>query len=173
MPKTGQTAPRPGVMRPLRLSLPLKLLEAREAVMERFRPHLQAHGVTEQQWRVLRALAEVGESDVSALAGMICLLPPSLSRIVPDLEARGLVCRRTAARDRRSSLGSLTAQGRALFDTMSTRSEAIYREIEAALDAAHCRDILVVLDRFIGALKPGTPGPQSSATKSRSKLTVV
>ena len=39
-------------------SLPMALLRARELLMERFRPMLSAHGVTEQQWRVLRVLHE-------------------------------------------------------------------------------------------------------------------
>jgi hypothetical protein len=38
-------------------SLPMALLKAREAVMVRFRPSLRAHGLTEQQWRVLRIMS--------------------------------------------------------------------------------------------------------------------
>ena len=41
-------------------SLPIMLLRAREAVMKRFRPMLKAHGLSEQQWRVLRVLNETG-----------------------------------------------------------------------------------------------------------------
>ena len=49
-------------------SLPMVLLLAREAVMERFRPMLRDFGVTEQQWRVLRYLDEVGSMDLVELA---------------------------------------------------------------------------------------------------------
>ncbi|MGH7006661.1 MAG: hypothetical protein ACREIP_22160, partial [Alphaproteobacteria bacterium] len=38
-------------MRAFSRSLPMQLLRAREAVMQRFRPMLHQHGVTEQQWR--------------------------------------------------------------------------------------------------------------------------
>ena len=69
-------------------SLPMELLRAREAVMRRFRPELRNHGVTEQQWRILRAIAHAGPLEVSALADATCLLAPSLSRILPDMEAR-------------------------------------------------------------------------------------
>ncbi len=34
------------------------LLQAREGVMARFRPILNAHGITEQQWRIVRGLLE-------------------------------------------------------------------------------------------------------------------
>ena len=46
-----------GFMRDIELSLPLQLLKAREAAMARFRPMLRSHGLTEQQWRVIRVLA--------------------------------------------------------------------------------------------------------------------
>lgn len=150
-------------MRPLAQSLPLKLLKAREAVMDRFRPHLAAHDVTEQQWRVLRALAEVGELDARTLAEIACLLPPSLSRILQDLDARGLVARRRPQGDRRTSLVSLSKSGRVLFDTMSKRSEAIYRDLEAELAAAGCGGILDELDRLIGALSAPAGSAHNSA----------
>jgi DNA-binding MarR family transcriptional regulator len=44
-------------MREFSRSLPMSLLRAREAVMRQFRPSLREHGLTEQQWRILRALA--------------------------------------------------------------------------------------------------------------------
>ncbi|MDP7101742.1 MAG: hypothetical protein QF503_11390, partial [Rhodospirillales bacterium] len=51
-------------------SLPMALLRAREAVMERFRPSLRTHGLTDQQWRVLRALYDHGQKDLGELADM-------------------------------------------------------------------------------------------------------
>ena len=41
-------------------NLPMLLLRAREKMMERFRPLITSHGLTEQQWRVIRALNESG-----------------------------------------------------------------------------------------------------------------
>ena len=46
-------------MREFSRSLPMSLLRAREAVMRQFRPSLRNHGLTEQQWRILRALTAV------------------------------------------------------------------------------------------------------------------
>src|SRR6266849_5130597 len=46
-------------MREFSRSLPMSLLRAREAVMRHFRPSLRDHGLTEQQWRILRALASI------------------------------------------------------------------------------------------------------------------
>lgn len=110
----------------------MSLLAAREAVMRRFRPSLQEAGITEQQWRTLRALSSVEEAEVTELARMAALLPPSLSRILKEIEARGLVARRPAPEDMRRSLISITAAGRALIDQVAPASEAVYAEIEAA-----------------------------------------
>ena len=73
----------------------MSLLRAREAVMRQFRPSLRNHGLTEQQWRILRALTAVDNIEVTELARTAFLLGPSLSRILRDLEARHLIERRT------------------------------------------------------------------------------
>src|SRR5579883_3577127 len=80
-------------MRPFSESLPMALLRSREAVMRLFRPGLRKHGVTEQQWRILRALAHSGPMEVTELAEATFLLAPSLSRILATLEQRGLIVR--------------------------------------------------------------------------------
>src|SRR3954470_20526895 len=88
-------------MREFSRSLPMSLLRAREAVMRQFRPSLRIYGLTEQQWRILRALSSVESIEVTELARLAFLLGPSLSRILRDLEARQLVERKTAETDQR------------------------------------------------------------------------
>jgi homoprotocatechuate degradation regulator HpaR len=111
-------------------SLPMALLRAREAVMARFRPNLRGYNVTEQQWRVLRALAATGEVETTKLAEMVVLLAPSLSRILKDLIVRGLILRRTPETDLRRSLVSLSEAGQRLIAEVAPSSEVIYAEIE-------------------------------------------
>src|SRR5687768_9524932 len=75
-------------------SLPMALLRAREAIMRRFRPILGRHDVTEQQWRVLRALDDAnGSVTVGELSDQTFLLGPSLSRMLVKLDDRGLITR--------------------------------------------------------------------------------
>src|SRR5580658_2999959 len=95
-------------MREFSRSLPMSLLRAREAVMRQFRPSLRRHRLTEQQWRILRALAEVEAIEVTELARTAFLLGPSLSRILRDLEARQLIERRTAKTDQRRAVVSIS-----------------------------------------------------------------
>ena len=72
-------------------TLPIALLRAREAVMDRFRPLLQVHDITEQQWRVLRVLHETGPVDATLLAKQAAVLAPSLTRMLRALARRGFI----------------------------------------------------------------------------------
>ena len=120
-------------LRPYGQSLPLALLRAREAVMARLRPVLREHDVTEQQWRVLRTLAEIDEIEVTILADRVFLLPSSLSRILRDLGQRGLIDRRASVDDMRRGLVSITGQGLALINALSPQAVAANRALEAAI----------------------------------------
>src|SRR5260370_19558900 len=116
-------------MREFSRSLPMSLLRAREAVMRHFRASLRNYDLTEQQWRILRALASVDTIEVTELARVAFLLGPSLSRILRDLEARHLIERRVAKADLRRGLVSISAKGLKLIETLAPSSEAIYAEI--------------------------------------------
>jgi len=139
-------------MRRLDDSLPLKLLRAREAVMDHFRPHLHLHGVTEQQWRVLRALAEYGPLDAGSLARRVCLLMPSLSRILRDLAGQGLLKRSRKAGDGRKVIVVLSPGGRALFQKMSQESEQIYSSLAAAIGPEKLDALASELEQLITIL---------------------
>jgi homoprotocatechuate degradation regulator HpaR len=116
-------------MREFSRSLPMLLLRGREAVMRQFRPSLREHGLSEQQWRILRALASIEEIEVTALACTAYLLGPSLSRMLRDLEERRLIQRRVPKADLRRGMVSITAKGLKLIETVAPFSEAIYAEI--------------------------------------------
>lgn len=133
MSDSGQTKRRSNVrLREFSKSLPMSLLTARESVMQRFRSSLRLFNITEQQWRVLRALSSVHEIEMTALAKATFLLPPSLSRIVKDLDERKLVLRRFDEEDARRSLLSLSPDGHRLIEAVAPYSEAIYSEITTA-----------------------------------------
>lgn len=140
-------------MRPFARSLPMQLMRAREAVMRRFRPHLAAHGLSEQQWRVLRALIEADSLDILDLAGRCQIHPASLSRILPKLAGDGLVARRANVSDQRRIVVSITQKGRALFDALAPESEAIYAELEREIGGDRLRELYRSLDEVIDALE--------------------
>ena len=132
-----------------RRSLPMALLRARETVMTGFRPILAAHGVTEQQWRVLRVLGEYGPSDVTDLSEITFLLMPSLTRMTKGLEARGLVTRRRHDGDGRRLILDITEDGRSLLDSVTPKSAAVYREIEERFGAERLDQLLDLLEEIV------------------------
>ncbi len=130
-------------LRPFSQSLPMALLQAREAAMRQFRPLLADHGLTEQQWRVLRALAAAERPyEVTELAEVTFLLAPSLSRILTNLEGRDLVDRTTVEHDQRRALIALSPAGLALVRDVAPGSEAAYRLIEERFGADRLRRLL-------------------------------
>jgi homoprotocatechuate degradation regulator HpaR len=142
-------------MREFSRSLPMSLLRAREAVMRQFRPSLRNHGLTEQQWRILRALTAVETIEVTELARVAFLLGPSLSRILRDLEARDLIERRAAKADLRRGEVSISPKGMKLIEAVAPTSEAIYAEITSRYGArklAELQDMLGELERSLAAM---------------------
>jgi homoprotocatechuate degradation regulator HpaR len=150
-------------------SLPMLLLRGREAVMRYFRPSLLEHGVTEQQWRVLRALSSVDEMEVMMLADATYLLAPSMSRILKDLQKRGLITRRSDKRDLRRNLVAISPKGNDLINTLSPRSEAAYTEIAERFGSTNFNQLGNLLLKLEAELQQYTPGSASSIPMSQSR----
>jgi homoprotocatechuate degradation regulator HpaR len=154
-PKAGHSSPDAHrvPMREFSRSLPMALLRAREAVMRQFRPSLRQHGLTEQQWRILRALAAVDTIEVTELAHVAFLLGPSLSRILRDLEARHLIERKVAKADLRRAVVSISAKGLKLIEAVAPTSEAIYAAITRRYGARKLAELQDMLRALEGSLE--------------------
>src|ERR1700742_4339364 len=156
--KVGEKDAHQVPMRDFSRSLPMALLRAREAVMRQFRPSLRKHDLTEQQWRILRALAAIEAIEVTELARTAFLLGPSLSRILRDLDARGLIERKTAKTDLRRGVISISEKGLKLMEVVAPSSEAIYTAISRRFGAkklAELQDMLHMLEASLAGLEPG------------------
>jgi len=135
-------------IRAFQRSLPMALMRARESVMARFRPILAAHDLTEQQWRVLRALDGTDRAlSVGELADHTYLLGPSLARMLASLEQRGLIERRPGADARRAAI-TISDAGRRVVDEVSPESEAAYEQIERRLEPGELDELHRLLDKI-------------------------
>jgi homoprotocatechuate degradation regulator HpaR len=110
-------------------SLPLKLLKARETALNYFRPILKEISLTEQQWRIIRALNEYGALESKQLAERCCILSPSLTGIIKRLEQQNFIQREKSTEDQRRVLLSLTDHAQKVFDDVSPRFEERYSKI--------------------------------------------
>lgn len=140
-------------MRDFKHSLPMELLKAREAAMARFRPMLREHGLTEQQWRVIRALYEYGKIDASELARRSFLLAPSLTRILKFLEQKEIVRRSTDTNDQRRTVLVLTRKGKRIYSEVGPDSEALYMEIEKDFGVGKLEALYKLLTDFYTTLR--------------------
>ena len=112
------------------------------------RAMLSDAGITEQQWRVIRALADYDRSDAGELARRSFLLAPSLTRILQYLEGERLVRRSSDVSDQRRSVLSLTGKGRKLFDEVAPDSASLYDDIESAFGRKKLELLYELLEEF-------------------------
>jgi len=110
---------------PTTRSLPIALMRARESVMAPIRDMLSETGLSEQQWRVLRVLAEQGEMDSHSLADRACLLFPSLTRMAATMNAKGLITQTRDPKDRRRQLIDIAPAGLAIIESRVKTASAI------------------------------------------------
>lgn len=85
--------------------------------------------LTEQQWRIIRALNEFGALESKQLAECCCILSPSLTGIITRLEQQNFIQRQKSNEDKRRVLLSLTDHAQKVFDEISPRFEERYRKM--------------------------------------------
>ncbi|SIT29296.1 homoprotocatechuate degradation operon regulator HpaR [Achromobacter sp. MFA1 R4] len=138
-------------------NLPHLLLYARETLMAHFRPVLNAAGVTEQQWRVLRTLSEVGALEPNQIARACQILSPSLTRMLAGMEEQGLIKRTRSSADQRRQEISLTAKSHKLIDRMRPMVDAKYQEIEAKIGKELLDRLYRDVDAMVDLIKRDAP----------------
>jgi homoprotocatechuate degradation regulator HpaR len=134
------------------VALPMQLLRAREALMRRFRPYMRELGITDQQGRILRALAEVDWIDMFELSTRCCIHPASLSRIIPRLAEKRLVRRRPDSVDGRRTLVSLAPKGSTLQRRFALQAEEMYANLADEIGQINFDDLHRCLNAMIDAL---------------------
>jgi len=129
-------------------SLILSLAQARETAMAFFKPILNRHDLTEQQWRIIRILAEQRSLEFHALSRNACILRPSLTGILSRLERDGFVFRLKPLSDQRKLFVSLTPEGFALYQLAFSEIEAGYHQIEQQFGEQKMKQLKVLLQDF-------------------------
>src|SRR3569832_1456214 len=117
-------------------NLPRLLLQAREAVMAHSRPCLRGHGLSDQQWRVLRVLGEHGSVETGRVAREAFILGPSRTGVLARKERDGLIRRERDPDDQRRTVVEATVKGMKLVDKLSHAVEAHYAWMEQQLGTA-------------------------------------
>lgn len=137
---------------PRHRNLPQLLLQARETLMNQFRPILNENGVTEQQWRIVRALLMHGPLEPRQLCELCQISSPSIVGVLQRMEEAGLIERERMVDDQRRVSVSATARSRALGRRMIPAIEKRYAEVEQIVGVDTLNRAYEVLDALLAPL---------------------
>jgi homoprotocatechuate degradation regulator HpaR len=135
-------------------NLPRLLLQARESVLAHTRPSLREHGLSDQQWRVLRVLGEHGTVETGRVAREAYILGPSLTGVLARMERDGLVRRERDPADQRRTVVEATAKGRKMVERLSHTVENHYHWLEQSLGKQKLAQLYELLDQLITLEQP-------------------
>lgn len=130
-------------------NLPQLFLKAREELLCYFRPILTHFGLTEQQWRIMRALNAHQQLESREIGDLCQILSPSLAGMLARMEHLGLLSRHRVTDDLRRRLVRLTPKGKRLVSAIAPLIEAQYRHIESALGNELLQELYVVMDKLL------------------------
>jgi homoprotocatechuate degradation regulator HpaR len=135
-------------------NLPRLLLQARETVMAHTRPSLREHGLSDQQWRVLRVLGEHGVVETGRVAREAYILGPSLTGVLARMERDGLIRRERDPADQRRTVVQATPRGLKMVERLSETIETHYRWLEGSLGRQKLAQLYELLDQLIALEQP-------------------
>jgi homoprotocatechuate degradation regulator HpaR len=130
-------------------NLPQRMLKARDGLMAHFRPILNHFGLTEQQWRILRALDESSQLEPRELCDLCQISSPSMAGILLRMENAGLIDRDGIEGDQRRVIVHLSQKGTKLLDKIGPLIDLQYSYIEQACGKQIFVELFAALDKFI------------------------
>ena len=126
--------------------------------MAHTRPSLREHGLSDQQWRVLRVLGEHADEPGGIETGRVAreayLLGPSLTGVLTRMARDGLIVRQRCPQDARRTVVRATTAGLDKVQALSQTIEAHYRWMEQQLGKARLTALYELLDKVIALEVP-------------------
>ena len=109
----------------------------------------QDQELTFSQWTTLVALHDGRISTAGDLAHNICHDAGSLTRLIDQMEKRGLVTRQRCDKDRRSVRLALTARGRAMVEALAPRVMNFWNKLLSGFSHAEVDTLIALLTRLV------------------------
>lgn len=118
-----------------------------------FRPLLHEHGVTEQQWRILRALLQEDSLEPRQLCERCLISSPSIAGVLMRMEESGLISRTRMNHDQRRVCVTLTRKAKKIGSSLAPLIQKKYKELEAVVGVDQLQQIYDVLDDLLQHLE--------------------
>lgn len=133
------------------------LLRTADLMRRKVAAVVEPHGITPQQYNILRILRGAGENGLATLAIGERLIEqtPGITRLLDRLAAKKLIRRRRCAEDRRQVLCSITSAGLNLLARLEGPVDRMDREALGGLSGSEVRQLIELLDRI---RQPGRRG---------------
>jgi DNA-binding MarR family transcriptional regulator len=124
------------------------LMRAADRVGRRASGIVEPHGITLQQYNVLRILQESNEDGVPTLEVGARMIEetPGVTRLLDRLEAKGYIRRQRCPRDRRQHLCWLSSEGARLLETLTPILAAGHERVLEHLDSGKRQRLASLLD---------------------------
>jgi DNA-binding MarR family transcriptional regulator len=129
----------------------VSLMVAAEHLDQAVAPIWERHGVTADQYNVLRILRGVypGGHSRNEVARRMIHRAPDVTRMLDRLVRRGVVARVRNADDRRESIATITKAGLALLDRIDPQVLAVQKAVTAALTEPKLRQLVRLCDALV------------------------
>jgi DNA-binding MarR family transcriptional regulator len=124
------------------------LMRAADRVRRRAARIVEPHGITLQQYNVLRILEAAQEDGVPTLevAARMIEETPGVTRLLDRLEAKAYIRRQRCPRDRRQHLCWLTSEGARVLERLSPLLAAEHERVLEHLDSGNRQRLVALLD---------------------------
>jgi len=114
--------------------------------MRRFRPVLNKHGLTEQQWRILRVLLDEDGLEPRELCERCLISSPSIAGVLMRMEEAGLIKRERMSHDQRRVKVTVTAATKKLGKRIAPIIAREYLELEKHVGVKQLQQLYDALD---------------------------
>ena len=138
-----------------RQSIGYLLKRAHGLLMERAEAAFENHDLNFTQWVILLRLRDGLGNTAAELCRGVGHDSGALTRVLDQLEQRGLIGRSRSKQDRRVVELSLTKRGHSMLESLIPLTVEKLNEAVDDFSAAEFREFLRLLNKLIGTLEPG------------------
>jgi DNA-binding MarR family transcriptional regulator len=126
------------------------VLRTADVIRRRVGHVVEPHGITPQQYNVLRILRGAGAAGLPTLeiADRMVEQAPGITRMIDRLEAKMLVARERGCDDRRQVLCRITDKGTELLATLDAPLRDAHQAVRESLNEGDIEALLGILDRI-------------------------
>jgi len=143
--------------------VPYLLRRIADTLIERFTDGLKPYGITLPMWRVLAVLHRRGATRFGTLVSQAMIEPPTLSRLVTALQAKGLITKTSSDVDARGVLILPTKKGLEVVERVTPHAFEVERETLAGLTEDEAEMFRRLVRRVCANLAPFAPDDEGGS----------